>query len=563
VPEIAEDGGVAVVTATLQAPVEKDTEIGFSIAGSADQNEDYELSASSIVIPAGETTGSITITAIADDLYDESDEVIELAPVYISGAVPAYDTLLSITIKNDLPVYTVTYSADESAAGYIIGQKEQSIAYGEDTLPVFAVANPGYIFTGWSDSKTSNPRVDSNVISDLHIEAIFEKVAPQLFDITGKIIGDKTVLVTVTAVSLLTGETVAVAVSDEAGSFVFENLSSGVYEISVVIPDGYTGTPDVIRVYTDKLDSGNNIIFKITKIPPDVVKLVIPENDEYSLLAGNTLTVPTPGVLENDEIPEGISVEILVTKKPLHGALTFKEDGSFEYKPDALYFGNDKFVYALKSKNGTLSNSAEVTIKIAPEMISVGSLISLKDFAASQDDVKAMKMKIYGAVDNRNYRLRINTKGDNGVNAVWVKRLRLINFRPGKSNIDNLKLATQAKSVEITLKTKDNEKLISKALFVPPQIDNFSTTGSQLSLLGSYFGPKVPKVYLVSKSDKTFIKCKVSKKDYAFNAVTGKSLLKAEIPSNRVTAGKYSIVLFNKVGIGVTEENILPVVDIK
>jgi len=169
--------------------VDKDTEIGFSITGSADQNEDYELSASSIVIPAGETTGSITITAIADDLYDESDEVIELAPVYISGAVPAYDTLLSITIKNDLPVYTVTYSADESAAGYIIGQKEQSIAYGEDTLPVFAVANPGYIFTGWSDSKTSNPRVDSNVISDLNIEAIFEKVAPKLFNILGKIIG--------------------------------------------------------------------------------------------------------------------------------------------------------------------------------------------------------------------------------------------------------------------------------------------------------------------------------------------------------------------------------------
>jgi ELWxxDGT repeat protein len=562
VAEIDENGGIAVVTATLQTPSEKDTEIGFSITGSADQNQDYELSDSNIVIPAGDTTGSITVTAIADDLYDESDELIELTPIHISGAIPAYDTLLSITIKNDLPIYTVTYSADEDA-GYIIGQKEQSIAYCEDTLPVFAVANPGYIFTGWSDSKTSNPRVDSNVISDLNIEAIFEKVAPKLFNILGKIIGDKITSVTVSAVSVLTGETVTTTVSDEAGSFVFENLSSGVYEISVVIPDGYTGTPDVIRVYTDKLDSGNNIIFKITKTQPDIVKLVIPKNDEYSLLAGNTLTVPTPGVLENDEIPEGISVEILVTKKPLHGALTFKEDGSFEYKPKALYFGIDKFVYALKSKNGTLSNSAEVTIKIAPEMISVGSLISLKDFATSQDDAKAMRMKVYGAVDNRNYRLRINTKGDNGVNAVWVKRLRLINFRPGKSNIDNLKLATQAKSVEITLKTKDNKKLISKALFVPPQIEKISVTGSQLSLVGSYFGPKAPKVYLVSKSDKTFIKCKVSKNDYVFNALTGKSLLKAEIPSNRVTAGKYSIVLFNKVGIGVTEENILPVVDIK
>jgi hypothetical protein len=434
--------------------------------------------------------------------------------------------------------------------------------YGEDALPVSAAANPGYIFIGWSDSETSNPSVDSNITSDLNIKALFEKSAPELSDIAGKITGDKTASVSVTAVSLLTGESVAVAVSDETGSFIFENLPSGVYELSLVVPEGYSAAPDVIRVYTDKPD--DEVVFKLSENQSDDnIEKVIPENDEYSLLAGKTLTVPAPGILSNDLIPEGVTVEAVVAEKPSHGALTLNGDGSFEYRPEEFYFGRDQFKYSLVLEDGSVSDSAEVVIDLAPEMISVGSLISLKDFASDKDDVKAMKMKVYGRVEDKNYRLRINTKDANGVNAVWVKRLRLIAFRPGKSELGSLKLAEQAKSVDITLKTKDNESVIRKVLFVPPQITECTVSGSELNVSGSFFGPKVPKVYLVSQIDNKYIKCKVSKQDYMFDALSGKSMLKAEIPSDRVNAGECKVVIFNKVGVGVFEDNTIPAVDIK
>ena len=68
-------------------------------------------------------------------------------------------------------VYTLTYTAE--AGGSISGLAEQTVAHGSDGTPVEAVPDTGYLFVGWSDSTTENPRTDTNVTGHVTVAADF------------------------------------------------------------------------------------------------------------------------------------------------------------------------------------------------------------------------------------------------------------------------------------------------------------------------------------------------------------------------------------------------------
>src|SRR5439155_24480616 len=57
---MAEAGGVATVTATLSAPSGLPVTVNLAFSGTATLTSDYTRSGTSIVIPPGSTTGSIT-----------------------------------------------------------------------------------------------------------------------------------------------------------------------------------------------------------------------------------------------------------------------------------------------------------------------------------------------------------------------------------------------------------------------------------------------------------------------------------------------------------------------
>src|SRR6185503_19394119 len=65
---LAENGGVATVTATLSAVSGQTVTVDLGFAGTATNVSDYTRSSTSIVIPAGSTTGSITLTGVDDTL---------------------------------------------------------------------------------------------------------------------------------------------------------------------------------------------------------------------------------------------------------------------------------------------------------------------------------------------------------------------------------------------------------------------------------------------------------------------------------------------------------------
>ena len=57
------------------------------------------------------------------------------------------------------------------------------------------------------------------------------------------------------------------------------------------------------------------------------------QDDLYAVRRGDTLTVPAPGVLQNDSDPDGQSLTSILVSNPTKGTLNFAADGSFNFTP--------------------------------------------------------------------------------------------------------------------------------------------------------------------------------------------------------------------------------------
>ena len=73
---ISEDNGLVVVTATSNGSVSNDITIPLQFSGSAAINSDYSVSSDNILINNGNTTGSVTISAIQDNEIESPEEII-------------------------------------------------------------------------------------------------------------------------------------------------------------------------------------------------------------------------------------------------------------------------------------------------------------------------------------------------------------------------------------------------------------------------------------------------------------------------------------------------------
>ena len=68
----------------------------------------------------------------------------------------------------------IVYNADDG--GIVFGNLVQKIEMGEDCTQVYAVAETGYRFVGWSDGIKSSQRIDTGVEESKTITAQFEKI---------------------------------------------------------------------------------------------------------------------------------------------------------------------------------------------------------------------------------------------------------------------------------------------------------------------------------------------------------------------------------------------------
>jgi hypothetical protein len=111
---IAEAAGSATITATLSATTSVNVTVPITFSGSATNGTDFTPSAATITIPAGSTTGSITVTALQDAL-DEIDEAIIATMGAVTGAT-ATGGAVTTTITDDDPLANPTVTLTTSAS---------------------------------------------------------------------------------------------------------------------------------------------------------------------------------------------------------------------------------------------------------------------------------------------------------------------------------------------------------------------------------------------------------------------------------------------------------------
>lgn len=79
-------------------------------------------------------------------------------------------------------------------------------------------------------------------------------------------------------------------------------------------------------------------------------------DDFYSTVLGDNLSVDDPGVLENDTDPESDPLQaVLVDSSGASGVLLLFADGSFEYEVADGFVGTDTFTYV--ANDGTQNSS--------------------------------------------------------------------------------------------------------------------------------------------------------------------------------------------------------------
>jgi parallel beta-helix repeat protein len=89
--------------------------------------------------------------------------------------------------------------------------------------------------------------------------------------------------------------------------------------------------------------------------------------DAYTTTEDATLTVAAPGILENDEDPNGDTPTPTLLTPPQSGSLSLSVDGSFVYTPTRHVHGVDSFTYLVTDAYGASSAATTVTLTVTPD----------------------------------------------------------------------------------------------------------------------------------------------------------------------------------------------------
>ena len=128
---------------------------------------------------------------------------------------------------------------------------------------------------------------------------------------------------------------------------------------------GFSGTDSFVYEAYDGTDLADTATVTLTVNAPPVG-----QPDFYQLDENSILSVPAPGVLENDSDPNADTTQLRARRyspsgqcSPCHGSLVLRPDGSFDYQPDHNFHGQDRFWYQVG--NGVRwSAPVEVTLQI-------------------------------------------------------------------------------------------------------------------------------------------------------------------------------------------------------
>ena len=133
-------------------------------------------------------------------------------------------------------------------------------------------------------------------------------------------------------------------------------------------PDpGYTGTDAFDYAVENDEGTLSSFVSVTIEVVPDANRAPEATSDHYVTTKARSLSVSSPGVLDNDYDPDGDHLEVKFVSSPPNGSVSMTTAGEFTYTPNPAYTGTDTFSYQIADSSGETSSFVPVTIHVKPE----------------------------------------------------------------------------------------------------------------------------------------------------------------------------------------------------
>lgn len=136
---------------------------------------------------------------------------------------------------------------------------------------------------------------------------------------------------------------------------------------------GFSGADTFSYTASDGQAASIPVTVTITVAPPNGAPITT--DDAYTTDEDTALNVAAPGLLANDDDPDGDALAAELAELPNAGQVVVNSDGSFSYTPQPDFHGSDSFTYSVDDGHGN-SSTAQVIITVNP----------INDTPQAQDD---------------------------------------------------------------------------------------------------------------------------------------------------------------------------------
>lgn len=193
----------------------------------------------------------------------------------------------------------VIYRVNKGIGGRIEGETEQNLLDRQDSSPVKAVADEGYVFTGWADGTTEAKRYDEYLREDLTMTAFFEPTEKVFrYDYRGATSGADVQTVTVKRDDPKASKFVVPQKEgcDFIGWYADENFTTRVTDEDGGLMYGYnTVTLETDTLYARWSDPNDNrSIFKILVVVVDEIDATLKLRADYTQKKHVHYKIPMP-----------------------------------------------------------------------------------------------------------------------------------------------------------------------------------------------------------------------------------------------------------------------------
>ena len=322
----AENVGTLTVTATLSFTYASDVTIPYTMTGTASSPSDYSITASPLVITAGNASGSITITVV-DDVVDELDETVIVTMGVLTNGIKGATDVHTATITDNDSAPTISIDDPTVSEGAGTGTVTVTLTGGSylgvtvDYTTSTGTAIEGTDFTDatgtltWAADETGTKTYSITITNDT-LDENDKTITNTLSNPTNSTISDSTGTMTITDND--DAPTVAWTASSQSGAESVGTMTiiaqlSAVSGLDVTLPYTLTGT--AVGTGTDYSITASPVTItagsSTTTVTITVVDDALDENSETVIstigvptnaTVGAT-TVHTATITDNDEPP--------------------------------------------------------------------------------------------------------------------------------------------------------------------------------------------------------------------------------------------------------------------